>query len=225
VGRPSITIGAQYTSFSADDRTVPIDAQRLVIAMGLPLFSRLTALGDYSATRQDSVVYNATGGLRVYLGNPRSDRPVNPDGPTGLPVLTFRFGARFGSRDGIKTRTTGSFDLVWPVSSRLSLGSGYSYMQERVRLDLEEWRCSATYYSASYRPDSAYTNPDAPVGSIAITLSGGGSGNGLFGQAGLLVALNRGSSVFFTTRVDSYDTGRLKGYSLGAAISLYPGAP
>ncbi len=91
-------------------------------------------------------------------------------------------GSRFASQGGSKSNTIADGIITVPVSSHLTLSAGYRYYQQIELLDVQKGYGSVSIYPTSYSSDSAYVNPDGPVGNLAMKVSGGGSKNGVFGE-------------------------------------------
>ncbi len=183
LGKPSFHAQISYASVTGTRKRPVGDIQRFTFGLDLVATSRLTLLSSIRATVQDSTKYEVAGGVRLYPVDPLTEsRRKNPDGPIGGFSLTGLVGNRFVSNGGSSSKVVADGILAVPVSTHLTLSAGYRYYQEIELLDVQKGYGSVSIYPRNYSADSAYVNPDGPVGNLALRVSGGGSKNGIFGE-------------------------------------------
>ncbi len=222
VGQISLHGQAHYASVSKDPGFRALDAQTYRLGLHTVVSSRITLETEYEALKLDSVRHSLSGGFKYYLKNPlQKNTFCNPDGQIGGVVLNLAVGARFSDSPGSATRMVGDFNVTLPVSARLSLAAGYRYYEAIEVNDVVQGYGRLAIFFSDYPPDSAYVNPDGPVGYPVLSLSGGGSSNGFFGEIALKFPLDGKislKSVFSAERVASPYQLSL---SAGVGVSVY----
>lgn len=174
LGRPSAAAGIEYNSVYRDGCRGGVDYQKYYAEFGLVPVSRVALHARYAFTDLDPARHLLLGGFSLYIVNPvPTERTVNADGPIWGPVLTLLGGARIPDHADSGTRALGDIRLVLPISSRLTVGGGYRWREEDTWNDPITGYGLVGVYLADYPADSAWANPDGPVGMPAFRLLAG----------------------------------------------------
>lgn len=180
-------------------------------------------MARFLTIKEDSIRYELSGGARLYFANPLSTgRPANPDGPVGVPVVSLWGGLRYNELSVKEPKYLGDFEVIVPVSRRLSVAAGYRALEVIEEADVQTAYGKVSFYVARYHADSAYTNPDGPVNNVAIHLSGGGSTNGVFGDLTLLFPINNSLTWKLSIRGERVEFPYRRSAILGVGFSIYP---
>ncbi len=223
VGQVAFNSAFRYVSISGDPSRSVNDLQHYRLGLDLVADSRVTLLSSFKAVDQDTTYYELMGGLRVYTRDPANrTRSHNPDGPVGGPVLTAMAGTRFSSDSNGNSAVIADIRLMLPVSRRLTIGAGYRYYETLTATDVDEAFGSISYYTGPYLKDSAYANPDGPVGNLALRLSGGGSAEGAFGELSLIFPISGNLSLVATGRGERVEFPYQRSVVAGAGFRFYP---
>ena len=129
---------------------------------------------------------------------------VNPDGVIGSPSLSVGGGFRLHSDNEIQSKSFFKVEATMPLKWYLSIFGGLNSYQELEDSDSDEYYGGLTIYLKSYTNEN-FDNPDCPVGSTALKLSGGNSEIGQFSQVELLFAPANSFTVNLLARSEKFD--------------------
>jgi len=178
----------------------------------------------WTPTKQDSTVYEISGGFKFYLKNPLSPlNTVNPDGPIGGTVISTLIGARYTDHSDDTTRLIVDFDLTVPLSKRLTLGAGYRYYEKIQPRDVKQVYGNINIYFADYIAGAFYENPDGPAGNPVVKLTGGGSEKGVFGESAILFPIKPTTTLKLVFRFERADDPSRRSLVAGAGFAYYLG--
>ncbi|MCK4574273.1 MAG: hypothetical protein KAU36_07865 [candidate division Zixibacteria bacterium] len=212
-----------YASISTDPTRSTDDIQRYHFGLNVVAASRLVLMTSFTAVKQDTAFYEFEGGFRFYTKDP-ANRAIghNPDGPIGGPVLTVMAGTRYSGSSEPKNTAIADFCLSLPISRQLTIWGGYRYYETLTETDVDQGFGCISYYTRPYVKDSAYANPDGPVGNLALKLSGGGSSEGVFGQLALIFPISGTMSLVAVGRGERVEFPYQRSITAGAAFRIYP---
>lgn len=223
VGQISLHGYACYASVSKKPTYSALDAQTYVLGLNLVASPQITLETRWEAFKQDSVRHTLWGGLKHYLKYPMKESlRCNPDGRIGGIVLGLMAGARFSDSPAGATNAMGDISITVPVSTRLSLAAGYRYYEKIEVNDVVQGFSRLTLYFSEYPPDSVYVSPDGPVGYLVMSLSGGGSAKGVFGQISFIFPLDRKMSLKAVFTAERIKSPYQLSLAVGVGVSIYP---
>ena len=223
VGSVSFNGFFQYASVTKPPMVPTDDIQRFQGGLNWVADDHVNLMTRFLATREDSTRYELNGGIKVYLGNPvTSDKPTNPDGAVGIPSFSLWGGIRYNDLSIEDPKFVGDFELIVPVSTRLSVLAGYRYFEEISEPDVQQAWGGINFFVDRYYADSAYANPDGPVGNVAIGLTGGGSSEGVFGDLTLSFPISNNVTWKLNIRGERVEFPYRRVAIVGAGVSLYP---
>ncbi len=223
LGSVSFHAGLQYQFVTKPPNTPVVDIQKFSAALGWVAHERVTLMGRFLGTKEDSTRYELDFGLKFYTVRPdRKDKAHNPDGAVGGPVFSVSGGIRYPDLAIEDTKKVGDFGILMPVSRRISVLAGYRYFKEIEIADVQQGYGGINVYLSRYNADSAYTNPDGPVGNAAFHLTGGGSENGVFGDLTMFFPISNSLTWHLTLRGERVEFPYRRVVVIGAGFSLYP---
>ncbi|UCD64551.1 MAG: hypothetical protein JSW34_03705 [Candidatus Zixiibacteriota bacterium] len=184
---------------------------------------RVSLNASFMTIDEDTLRYESTVGLRLFSRHPsRADGVKNPDGPAFGPVLTLGVGIRHPSLAVETSRMLADLGLAVPLSRYLTVSAGYRYFEEIEEVDVAQVLGGVNIYLSRYSADSAYTNPDGPAGQLAVSLAGGGSKNGFFGDLTLLFPINNNLTWKLNIRGERIESPYRRTAFGGVGFSFYP---
>ena len=186
--------------------------------------SRVTMGGRFLVVDEDSLRYELNGGLTVYTRDPtQPNRSKNPDGAIGGLAISLTGGMRYPDLAMETSKFVGDVAIALPVSRRISLTAGYRYYEDIELFDTQQGFGGLNLYLTNYSADAAYNNPDGPVGVLALSLTGGGSSEGFFGQLSLLFPISANLTWKLLIRGERTKDPYRRVPIGGAGVSFYPG--
>ncbi len=174
IGRASLSVATSYVSVFSDSWSGGRDHQNLHAALSVVVHPQASLQAEYTLFDPGLSHHRFLAGPTLYLRNPLAAAgSVNPDGPVGSPVISLLGGVRFHTDADSAAIALADVRVLVPVSTRLSFGAGYRW-QDETSPD----RAVAAYgllaiYPRPYPPDSAWANPDGPVGVPVLRLDAG----------------------------------------------------
>ena len=213
----------QYGLVNAYPKELEMDFQRYEGELGWVVDDYVNLTARFQTVDQDSLRYELSGGLKIYLTNPSStERDKNADGPVGSPVISLAAGIRYPDLSISDTRSVGDAAILVPLSQRLTVLAGYRYFEEIEQFDVAQAYGGFNIYLSPYSSDSAYVNPDGPTGKLALKLLGGGSSKGVFGDLMLLFPISDKLTWRLNVRGERTDSPYRRSAIAGAGFSYYP---
>jgi len=194
VGQIAINGYFEYASNSTDDDRYILDAKKLAGGLDFIPTGRLTLKTRFMLTKQDSTVYEISGGFKFYLKNPLSPlNTVNPDGPIGGTVISTLIGARYT----------------------------YRYYEKIQPRDVKQVYGNINIYFADYIAGAFYENPDGPAGNPVVKLTGGGSEKGVFGESAILFPIKPTTTLKLVFRFARADDPSRRSLVAGVGFAYY----
>lgn len=223
VGSVSFHGSFQYALVTAYPKTLEVDAQRFDGEFQWVADDYVNLMGRFVTYNEDSLRYEMNAGLKVYFVNPLSQgRKMNADGVIGGPSFTLSAGMRYPNLSMDETKLVADFVFMVPASQRLSVFAGYRHYEEILDSDVMQGYGGLNFYVAPYFADSAYANPDGPIGKLAIQLTGGGSSKGAFVDLKLIFPISNNITWKLVVRGERVETPYRRSAILGAGLSFYP---
>lgn len=226
LGKPHVGLEVNYASVSGDAGFVFDDITGGTVSLGFPATPSFT-LGAVGRgwSQADSTYFQASGLIRLYLGNPlaaRSPAECNPDGRTGLPVFELLGGADLSSAELAAERWWVDASLVWPLSPSFSLGAGYRWLEETRPDDPIQGYGLIRWYSAPYADGELYENPDGRPGALVIGITAGASSEGSAGRLDIDIPLNASTTVGIGAAAEMLDARGETRLTARLRLALYP---
>ncbi|SYZ72123.1 hypothetical protein TRIP_C20238 [Candidatus Zixiibacteriota bacterium] len=223
LGKPNGLIYAQYASMTTGGTVMVTDQKSAGIEITLPAFRELTFSAAYFARKGDSVYHNYFAEMKIYLAGPiREPGKCNPDGKIFTPVFSFGYGGEFPDQNPPANKYRAGIQALVPLSPHFSLGAGGNYYQDKITRHADKVYGVLNIFPRAYSASDLYLNPDGIEGVPSLSLSGGGSEKGFFGQLDVLIPLNAGTTLTFYTRGERYPKPYLRTAILGCRVSIYP---
>jgi len=219
-----LNAGAQflYSSRYSDTWNGGHDFQQYCFGLGAVATSRLSLHVRFRMLDQSPRRYQTTAEVRYFTADPTIHRTfVNPDGPIGAPVISIKGGAVYYDQSGPDAEALFETAIDWPVSPHLTVGAGYRHYDIRPNSDPLGAYVRFGLYTRPYVTDSAWVNPDGPVGTPVISLLGGGSSQGLAAEGKVLVPLTVRQTLWVVGRLESATDPDRTTYTAGIGASYY----
>ncbi len=211
-----------YSSRYSDTWNGGHDFQQYCFGLGAVAAPRLSLHVRFRMLDQSPRRYQTTGEIRYFTSNPMTHRTVvNPDGPIGAPVISIKGGAVYYDHSGPDAAALFEAAVDLPVSPHLTIGAGYRHYDTRPDTDPLGVFARLGLYTKPYVADSAWVNPDGPVGTPVISLLGGGSSAGLAVEGKVLVPLTVRQTFWLHGRMDSAKEPDRTTYTAGIGASYY----
>ena len=224
VGKLSFNIMASYISLKNQPGEPITDAQSFKAGMGFVLSEKLSEHHSFAMYREFNSTYTFTIGLSYYLANPTQDSiSVNPDGKIGAPVLQVNAIHLMDNFKNTKSKTNFKSEIVIPLAHTFSIFGGYTKYDQISPRDIEELYGGLHIYFSSYPQSSAYENPDSPLSSFAISLSGGKSDYGKFGKLELLLPSSQSTTIKISATASTFEAPYDKSYTGSMQLFYYTG--
>ncbi|NOY89077.1 MAG: hypothetical protein GXO93_06785 [FCB group bacterium] len=222
VGNLSFHTMLQYASVEKDKGVPVTDIQKYDFSLNWVVVPKITFLTNYSIIKEDSFRYDISAGLKYYLSNPLDkNHRRNPDGSIGGLSVSLLGGLRYTNSATKVSKFVGDFMVTLPVSYSMTFQGGYRYFEQIEATDVQQGYLSLFFYFSPYKPDSAFVNPDGPVGNLALKITGGGSSNGAFGQLIFIFPLNNNLSLKTSFRGEKMDSPYKQSLLGGLGFSYY----
>lgn len=213
----------QYAFVTKPANQPVVDIEKFQGGFNWVVADQANLMARFLTVKEDSVRYELGAGLRLYLGNPvATSRRANPDGAVGVPAVSVWGGIRYNELSIKEPKTVADFEIMMPLSRRLSLAAGLRVFEAIEEADVQQAYGSISFYQGRYNVDSAYTNPDGPVNNVVFHLSGGGSANGFFGDLTLLFPISNNLTWKLNIRGERVEYPYRRTAMLGAGFSIYP---
>ena len=220
--KPSGFIFAHYASLTTGGTVAVTDHKDLGAGIKYPLFTRLTLSVSYFVENRDSLYHNYRALATVYLVGPSKKPKCNPDGPIGGPVVIAGWGGEIPDQFPKNHRYQGLLELLYPFNTHWSFGLGGNYYQPRVGRQDDKVFGVINFFPRAYLTGEEYSNPDGVEGIPSLSLSGGGSRDGIFGQVDLIIPLTQKTTVVFYGRGERYPKPYLRSALIGCRVNFYP---
>ena len=237
LGKPGLRLWAYRTDITLD-ASDPRGTDGAEFSSGraeilIPVSRRVTLLARYQAENRLNILHQAQVGVRFRIFQPDTGDSgadaqmemmgINPDGPVGYPYFTVTGGFRL-----YENQTDARFGLIglsvmYPLSRTLTIGAGTEINTDTSTTVVDKFFGSVSIYTSDYLRAEPYSNPDGPVGYLSFRLSGGGSGEGVFGQFDILFPLNDQVTIGGFVRGERVAFPYERSAVLGARFQLYPG--
>jgi len=196
---------------------------RVEVGLKYPISRRFTFLAQYGAEKGDSLFHSYSLGWKYYFGNTvRDNMPVNPDGPTGVPIVEVHAGGRIPDINSRDHEFRASVEFKMPVSRNITIGLGGNYFANDNPYYVETVYGLFTYFPGRYLKGRVYENPDGPEGTPSFHLIGGGSKNGIFGQLDIVIPLKPQLTLVIYTRGERTPDPYLRVPIFGGRVNFYP---
>jgi len=231
LGKPGLQLWGYRTNITLD-ASDPRGADGAEFSSGraavlIPVSRRVTLFARYQAENRLNILHQAQVGFKFRIFQPDTGvKPLgglNPDGPVGYPYFSISGGFRlYESRGDTRFGIVG-VGVTYPLSRTLTISAGAEFNTDTSTTIVNRFFGSLSVYTSHYLPAEPYTNPDGPVGYLNFRLSGGGSGEGLFGQLDILFPLNDQVTIGGFVRNERVAFPYERSASLGARFQLYPG--
>ncbi|UCE24481.1 MAG: hypothetical protein JSU74_00070 [Candidatus Zixiibacteriota bacterium] len=213
----------QYGLVNAYPKEFEMDFQRYEGELAWVVDDYVNLTARFQTVDQDSLRYELSGGLKIYLTNPIStQRDKNADGPVGSPVISLAGGIRYPDLSISDTRAVGDAAILVPLSLQFTVLAGYRFFEEIEQFDVVQGYGGFNIYLSPYSSDSAYVNPDGPTGKLALKLLGGGSSKGVFGDLMLLFPISDKLTWRLNVRGERTESPYRRTAIAGAGFSYYP---
>jgi|GEM_PF-1816190 hypothetical protein len=224
IGSVNVFVHGQYLSISSKRGIATRDHQQLGMDLNLPVSQRFTVAAGYSLEPNDTLFHRGKLGITIYskkLGSGITS--VNPDGPTGAPVVSAVVSTRIrdGHFDDRSLRI--SARLLLPTTNHLTVGMGANYYETDNPLIIDEFFGLVNWFMKRYDENQLYINPDGLPGYPVFRLIGGGNSKGIFGQLDILMPMSPRYSLSIWMRGEKITAPEIQRLGLGAGVNLYPG--
>ncbi len=224
IGRPNGQIFGSYSSVSAERASDLVDRKTLGIDIGLPASKDLYFFCGYYGEYVGAFFHNIEIGGRFYPRNPLDSlKECNPDGTLFAPVISLSFLHTLKDENNRINRQRYNLDLLLPISPLLTPGVGISLYHRKPAYDAEEFSLSLNLYTSKYETGQNYSNPDGPEGAPAFSLKAGGSGDGYFGQVGLIFPIESSLTLLINLRREKVSSPRIVSNIAAFRLKFYPG--
>ncbi len=220
--RTDITLDG--TDFRGTDGPEYSSAQGRIL---LPVSEKVSFFGEYRAENRLNILHQARLGVRLRIFQPsgllKSAENINPDGPLGYPYFSISAGVRLYESETDARFGVVAFKVAYPWTHNVTIGAGAELNTDTSQTIVDQFFGSLSLYTARFLPDEPYANPDGPVGYLSFRISGGGSGDGVFGQLDVLFPLNDQMTIGGFVRGERVAFPYERNATLGARFQLYPG--
>lgn len=224
VGKISFGFGSSYLTVKDQYGQSIFDAQHYQAGIGWVIADNFYERQSFTIIKKIQTSYNLSFGFSYYLSNPvNTTAHINPDGKTGSPILLFDAFLLLDNFKETKSLTNLRAKILFPFSPAFSIFGGYTAYEKISSNDVEKIFGGLHIFLSSYSPHNKYANPDAPVSGMAISLSGGSSEFGGFGQIDLAVPSSESVTVNIALRTDFLDNPNNKIYTGSFQIRYYTG--
>lgn len=215
-------IGAGYVSYWADEGVYARDREFYRFGLKYPVVKYMTLQTGYGLERSDSISHHYSLMVRIYPVNPlRYAERINPDGPLGVPFMSFEVGGKIADVGG-KHFLRGGVSAGLPIVSWITVGVGWKYFEEENPGTVEEFSGRINIHTGSYEPGEEYLNPDAADGRPSFYIESGGSSRGLFARLIIAMPISQELTFNFLFQGELEDSPRTKAGIMGLTIDYYP---
>ncbi len=224
IGSMNVFVHGQYLSISSKRGIATKDHQQFGLDLNLPVSQRFTVAAGYSLEPNDTLFHQGKLGITIYskkLGSGITS--VNPDGPTGAPVLSAAVSTRIQDGHFDDRSFCISARLLLPTTTYLTVGAGTNYYDTDDPLNIDEFFGLVAWFMKRYDENQLYINPDGFPGYPVFRLTGGGNSEGIFGQLDILMPMSPRYSLSIWMRGEKITAREIQRLGLGASVSFYPG--
>ncbi len=241
IGKPGLQIWGYRTDITLDATDARgVDGAEFSSGQArimLPLSQRVTVFAEYRAENRLNILHQSRVGIRFRASQPQEAESdletntlttntlaaINPDGPLGHPYFTLSGG--FGLYESQTDARFGivAFEVTYPWTTHFTLSAGAEFNADTSLTIVNKFFGSLSLYTSRYLASEPYANPDGPVGYLNFRISGGGSGEGVFGQLDILFPMNDQMTIGAFVRGERVAFPYERSAVLGARFQLYPG--
>jgi hypothetical protein len=231
IGKPGLHISGYRTDITFDG-TDPIARDGAEFSSGsagilFPISRKISLFASYRAENRLNILHQARVGarLRIFQSDNAASSPgnINPDGPLGEPYFSISGGFRTYENESDTRFGVAALEIVYPWKRHLTVSVGGELNTDTSVTIVDKFFGSLHIYTTSYLVNEPYANPDGPVGFLNFRISGGGSGEGFFGQLDILFPLNDQVTIGGFVRGERVAFPYERNAALGVRFQVYPG--
>ncbi len=224
VGKLSLHFSSSYLSIRNKPWVPDVDAQKFQADIGWIISEKFTERQSFMIRKEVETTYQLSVGFNYYLSNPLAKNGnVNPDGKTGSPIISVDAIMLLDSFEETKSTTNFKTEIIFPLSSALSVFGGYTSYEEINPRDVEKTYGGLHLFLSKYKPFDKFQNPDSPLDGIAIILKGGNSEFGSFGELQCMIPSSESVTISVSARSDFLETPLDISYTGSLQINYYAG--
>ncbi len=224
VGKLSFDIGSSYSSIKNQPGQPVVDAQKYQVGLSYVVADNFSERQSFSIIKDVQTTYQISIGFSYYLSSPlQKSANLNQDGKIGMPIISLDAILLLDDFSDTKSHTNYKTEILFPIAKSFSIFGGYTFYDSLTPTDVEKTFGGLHLYLSSNSNSPKYENPDAPLSGMAISLSGGNSDFGSFGQIELALPSSQSVTIKLTARGDFLEAPHDKAYTGSLQLFFYSG--